>query len=201
MSLLHFDTLACKKNDTKVGVALVLAGISLGYPVKQQHYKEALEKGYIKCKFSESGEVEDIWITEEGRSLFSKIAKDFNHTDDEWYMKTVEGMRECYPAGAKKDKYGRKTPYQWRGNTKNNAQRLKSILQENGYKPSDELSEKCINATKRYVESFHEDFLYMNLLEYFIYKQVDGKKSQLISYLENESDDEDDSLECPLMRN
>ena len=53
--------------------------------------------------------------------------------------------------------------------------------------------EQAINAVKRYVESFNNNFTYMECLEYFILRLRPEFKSNFISYLENADADDDNT--------
>lgn len=114
--------------------------------------------------------------------------------DDELDILTEELM-EIFPSG-KKDG----TSTYWRGNKKDIKLRLKKFFKLYGNKFTfDQIKE----ATKRYVNSFNGDYMYMRVLKYFIWKDVkktDGEGrgfieevSDLASYIENEGSDDGNS--------
>lgn len=114
--------------------------------------------------------------------------------DDELDILTKELM-EIFPSG-KKDG----TSTYWRGNKKDIKLRLKKFFKLYGNKFTfDQIKE----ATKRYVNSFNGDYMYMRVLKYFIWKDVkktDGEGrgfieevSDLASYIENEGSDDGNS--------
>ena len=95
----------------------------------------------------------------------------------------ADKLRELYPEGRKEG-----TNYYWRDSTKIIARKLKALDKKYGIDFTDE---QAINATKRYIDSFNGNYTYMQLLKYFIMKNVlkDGEleeTSQLLSYIENE---------------
>ncbi len=57
--------------------------------------------------------------------------------------------------------------------------------------------EAIINATKRYVEGFNDNYTYMRTLRYFLWREEKGasgdveSKSDLLTYLENSEEEKD----------
>lgn len=100
------------------------------------------------------------------------------------YVAIAEKMREVYPKGKKQG-----LPYYWRDSTKVIAQRLMMFFKKYG---EDYTEENIVNATKKYVDSWHGNYQYMQLLKYFIMKKnPQGEDtSELLSYLENEGQTE-----------
>lgn len=98
------------------------------------------------------------------------------------YDALAEKLREIYPEGKKEG-----TAYMWRDSVHTIARKLKKLVKKYGDCFSDE---DAIEATKRYVESFNGNYMYMQLLKYFILKRVCvggefEENSQLLSYIEN----------------
>ena len=78
----------------------------------------------------------------------------------------------------------------WRGSNFEVNKKHKTLIKKTGIQFTDE---QAINAAKRYIKSFNGNYSFMQVLPYFILKQVtiDGsieEKSQLLSYIENEED-------------
>ena len=87
-----------------------------------------------------------------------------------------------YPNGKKGG-----TQYYWRDSTNVIAKKLKAVIKKYGDCFTDE---QAIDATKRYVASFNGNYQFMQLLKYFICKNVVKggeveEQSQLLSYIEN----------------
>lgn len=103
--------------------------------------------------------------------------------------KLADKMRELFP---KQKKEGTASTY-FRGNNYEITHRLKKFFIFFGNKYSDE---QILEATKKYVDSFHGDYTYMRVLKYFIWKSEAKKMpdsdisveliSDLATMLENE---------------
>lgn len=112
------------------------------------------------------------------------------------YIVLADKLRELYPRG-KKDG----TNIQWRDSSSIIAKKLAYIAVNYNFTFTDE---EAISATKKYIESFGDDRRYMQVLKYFIAKQVpqgDGTleyKSEFMSYIEalreNPDDIQDDGV-------
>ena len=94
----------------------------------------------------------------------------------------AERLRELYPEGKKQG-----TQYYWRDSNSVIVKKLKALIKKYGDCFTDE---QAINATKKYVESFNGNYQFMQLLKYFISKNVVKggeveETSQLLSYIEN----------------
>ena len=98
-----------------------------------------------------------------------------------------------FPSGKKEG-----TSLYWKGNRKDNKERLQKFFKLYGNKYSDK---QIIHAAKKYVESFNGQYAYMRALKYFIWKDEkkmgsDGRKyieevSDLASYIENAGQEDD----------
>lgn len=87
--------------------------------------------------------------------------------NDKWYMQLAEAMQNAYPGGRKSG-----TTYSWRGSTKIIADRLKKVA----IKFDTEFTEKeVVEVTEHFVKGF-DDYTYMPLLQYFIYKENANKQ-------------------------
>lgn len=101
-------------------------------------------------------------------------------------------VKDCFPQGKMKDRFGRDTPYYYRCNKSEVAKALKRFFTQYGNDYSDE---DIVDATKRYVASFKGNYAGMRLAKYFIMKNPikqgeDGngyveQVSDLLTFLEN----------------
>lgn len=92
-------------------------------------------------------------------------------------------LKEIYPKGKKPG-----TNYYFCSNVKEVVLKLNKFFKIYG----EYTDEEIIDATQRYIDSFQEDFTYMRLLKYFIYKESDnGGISELATLLENKDFDEE----------
>lgn len=97
------------------------------------------------------------------------------------FMALADKLRELFPEGRKDG-----TTYPWRDNTVTIAKKLKTLCDKFQCKFTDE---EAIAATKRYVDSFHRNYRYMQLLKYFILKRDNEKmeeSSQLLNFIQNQ---------------
>lgn len=102
---------------------------------------------------------------------------------DEELLALAKKMRELYPQGKMLDRSGRPTPYYYRCNNNEVVKKLKKFFTIFG----DVSDEDILDATKRYVESYHGDYRGMRLIKYFILK--DGiKEGENGNYVEQISD-------------
>ena len=129
-----------------------------------------------------------VQITPKGQSYIESIlAKSKIHVSSdnlERYRTLADKMREVYPKGLKPG-----TNYQWRDSTAIIADRLMRLVAKYNIEFTDE---EAVEATKRYIASFNDNYRYMQILKYFISKQkpVEGtsaeQNSQFLSFLQNE---------------
>ena len=117
--------------------------------------------------------------------------------DEQRLMNLAKKMREHYPQGKMKDKFGRETPYYYRCNNTEIVKALKRFFVVVG---KDIPDEDILDATKRYVASFNGNYSGMRLIKYFILKNdvrpnEDGtghveQISDLLTFLENKESEE-----------
>lgn len=103
------------------------------------------------------------------------------------YKKLAEDLMAIFPEGKKAG-----TTYYWRGSITVISERLKKLVAQKNVEFTDE---QAISAARRYVQSFNGNYKYMSILMYFIYKNKNSEKefdSQLLSYIENEAQNDDD---------
>ena len=110
---------------------------------------------------------------------------DCERTDDE-ILALAKRLREIYPEGKMRDKYGTVTPYYYRCNNSEVAKALKRFFSQKGNYSDEEI----IDATKRYVASFQGMYWQRNmrLLKYFIIKNPIKQGEDGRGYVEQISD-------------
>lgn len=119
---------------------------------------------------------------------------------DEQLIMLAKQMREIFPQRKMLDRLGRPTPYYYRCNTSEVVRKLKKFFTIFGNIPDSDI----IDATKRYVASFHGDYTGMRLIKYFILKDdvkpsEDGtghveQISDLATFLENKDCEEEEVI-------
>jgi hypothetical protein len=116
-------------------------------------------------------------------------------SDDRLLNLAIE-MRECFPKGKMRDRFGRETPYYYRCNNNEVIKKLKKFFAQFGNYPDEEI----IDATKRYVAAnSRNNYANMRLIKYFILKDAlkqgdDGNDhveqiSDLATFLENKEEE------------
>lgn len=143
----------------------------------------------IEESLKEKGLIIDKHLSLNAVKMLMKIKFD-SLVDDtvnkpERFLKLAEKLRMLFPEGKKAG-----TTYYWRGSNIEIAKKLESLVKKHKFKFTDE---QAINATKRYVESFNGNYTYMQLLKYFIVKNINTEngteiKSSFMEYIENEND-------------
>lgn len=128
-------------------------------------------------------------LSTNSKDILSKIITNSNpkiKESSDRYKKLAEDLMAIFPEGKKAG-----TTYYWRGSITVIAERLKKLIAQKNVEFTDE---QAINAAKRYVQSFNGNYKYMSILMYFIYKNKNSEKefdSQLLSYIENEAQSDD----------
>lgn len=143
------------------------------------------------------------YVTQHWSDVLDEILCDSSgQTDtDETLLQLAEKVRQCFPEGKMKDRFGRPTPYYYRCNRTEVKNALKRFFNNTGLRPSDE---DIIDAAKRYVADFKGDYNgKLRLAKYFIWKNdvrptEDGRaeveqKSDLLTYLANKDSAEENS--------
>jgi hypothetical protein len=142
----------------------------------------------------------DYKVTQHWSDILDEILADSSgavEKSDEELLELAKQMRELYPQGKMKDRYGRLTPYYYRCNNSEVVKKLKKFFTIFG----DVDNEEILDATKRYVASFQDNYTGMRLIKYFILKDdvkpsEDGQGhveqiSDLATFLENKESEED----------
>lgn len=180
----------CKKKGmdlpSLLAVLLVKTGVNITELFNDLVNKEVL----VKDMFSEGFLVTQRWDSTCSDILLSA---DTSVPSDEQLLPLVDTLMSIFPSGKKEG-----TSLYWKGNRKDNKERLQKFFKLYGNKYSDE---QIIHAAKKYVESFNGQYTYMRALKYFIWKdekkmRSDGRKyieevSDLASYIENAGQEDD----------
>lgn len=179
MQIIINDAVCLKKNLSAKELLMALA-------IRAGNYQDTLKKMLAKKILA----IEDnkYVISEQWRSAIDDLIKE---NSDERLLNLANKMRDCFPKGKMPG-----TPYFYRCNTAEVVKKLKKFFASYGNIYTDD---QIIEATKRFVASFNEDFRYLPLIKYFISKlkaetNEDGvthnvEYSPLADYLENKGDD------------
>ena len=140
-------------------------------------------------------------VTQHWSEVLDEILADSSEVqgvDDARLLNLAQQMRELYPKGKMKDRYGRESPYYFRCNNSEVVKALKRFITQRGNYSDEEI----LDATKRYVAAnSRNNFSNMRLIKYFILK--DERKedqegnikvnqvSDLETYLANKEEDDD----------
>ena len=141
------------------------------------------------------------YLTQHWSEVIDEVLADSTGEQDEDRLKELAlKMKELYPEGRMIDKNtGKLTPYYFRCNTREIAQKLKTFFTRYGNFTDDEV----LDATRRYVASYHGNYQQkgFRLIKYFILKD-DVKQgpngnyvepvSQLLDFLENKGSEDKD---------
>lgn len=141
----------------------------------------------------------NTYITQHWSDVLDEILFDSSgkvEKSDEELLELAKQMRELYPQGKMKDRYGRMTPYYYRCNNSEVVKKLKKFFTIFGNVSDEDI----LDATKRYVASFQGNYTGMRLIKYFILKDdvkpgEDGNHVEQISdldtFLENKESEEE----------
>ena len=106
-------------------------------------------------------------LTDKGKSIVQKVNVD-NYLNSKIEKDNIKDLaselQKLFPAGKKPG-----TNYYWRGFKQEIIKKLETISNKFDFEFT---KEQAINATKRYVDSFNGDYRYMQLLKYFILKNI-----------------------------
>lgn len=185
------DTDKCAELGLTPDVALYLTSLYFNCCITKDTFNEVCKKGFIEYDEFKAGFPVNGRITQTGvdvvESLFlnSEIVQVVKCGDEEQdrFMVLADKLREIYPQGKKQG-----TNLQWRDSTVMICKRLKALIKKYGVSFTDE---EAVEATKRYVDSFHGDYRFMQVLRYFLWKddKINGEEvSQFLSYLQNNDD-------------
>jgi hypothetical protein len=140
-------------------------------------------------------------VTQHWSDILDEIIADSSgkiEKSDEELIQLAQKMRELYPQGKMKDRFGRMTPYYYRCNNAEVVRKLKKFFTVFG----DVKDNDILDATRRYVASFQGNYTGMRLIKYFILKDdvkpsEDGaghveQISDLATFLENIEEGEEE---------
>lgn len=153
----------------------------IGYlKISKEDFNTSLEK-YIKQRFiGENYLTKSILLSNNAKDLVAEIIteSEANRISDIDFDKLAKRLQEIYPKGNKPG-----TTYEWRGTTREIAQKLRALVVYHHFIFSEE---EAVKAIKEYIEFFKGDTKYMQLLKYFILRTVDGDiDSTFMSIIEN----------------
>lgn len=138
------------------------------------------------------------YVTQHWSDVIDEIICDSAPSEEmpeEQLTELAKQMQAIYPAGKMLNKFGIETPYYYRCNVGEIRKRLKKFFLLSGNYTSEEI----LDATRRYVESFHGNYRGMRLIKYFILKDdiketVEGNHieqiSDLATFLENKAEED-----------
>jgi hypothetical protein len=172
-----------EKNNLSMNEFLVLL-LTYNKANIQEVKQSLVEKGLADFSVFD----DELVISSTTKDLITSITIDSDVkvlSKDKEFKELADKLKELFPKGKKAG-----TTYMWRDSTAVIARKLKTLVVKYDYQFTEE---QAIKATKAYVESFNGDYTYMQLLKYFILKSLpDGEiKSDFMSYIENEGDEND----------
>lgn len=187
---IYINEASCNKHGLSISEVIDLLAINYSGN-KDTTIKQLLNKKMIYPEYDANYNVRRWILTDEGRDTLISVMADSkggNRTDEQ-LIELCKAMQSLFPTGKKLGKPGSPS-YYWRGNTMEIVNKLKKYFMRFGDTYTDD---EILDATKRYVDSFHGDYRYMRLLKYFISKQEVNasneleETSELLTFLENKN--------------
>lgn len=184
---IYINESSCNKHKLSINEAIDLLAIDRSNN-RDTTVKQLLDKKLIYPEYDANYNVRRWLLTDSGKETLISIIADSKGASrtDEQLVELCKAMQSLFPTG-KKIGTG---SYYWRGNTMEIVNKLKKYFIRFGDIYTDD---EILDATKRYVESFHGDYRFMRLLKYFISKQelnASGEleeTSELLTFLENKN--------------
>ena len=186
------DEKVCTKHKMTVQEVLIALIMRMG------NVPDTMENMLNREILVDTGEYQ---VTQYWSDVLDEIISDSSgkvEKSDEELLELAKQMRELYPQGKMKDRYGRMTPYYYRCNNSEVVKKLKKFFTIFGNVSNEEI----LDATKRYVASFQGNYTGMRLIKYFILKDdvkpsEDGtghveQISDLATFLENKESEEEE---------
>ena len=179
----------CKEKGMDLPSLLAVLLVKTGVNITEL-FNNLINKGILVKDISSDG----FLVTQNWDSICSDILLSADKTvpSEDQLLPLVNSLMEIFPPGKKEG-----TTIYWKGNKKDNRERLQKFFKLYGNKYS---NEQILEAAKKYVESFNGQYTYMRALKYFIWKDEkkigsDGKRyieevSDLASYIENAGQEE-----------
>lgn len=187
----YIDTDECKKLKIPVSTALYLAAFYYDEAINENTFKEAVSRGLVNFSgYDIRYQPQDVKITQQGidfvESIFLNSEFRLPYSKEDRYEELAEKLRELFPKGRKPG-----TNLMWKGSVFEVTKKLKTLVKKT---KAEFTNEQAIEATKKYIESFNGTYNYMQVLPYFILKQVPvngvyEERSQLLSYIENNEEE------------
>lgn len=185
---IYINEVSCNKYKVSINEAIDLLSISYSSNINTT-VKQLLDKKLIYPEYDASYNVTRWLLTDAGKDILISIIADSKGSSrtDEQLITLCKSLQSLFPVSKKPG-----TASYFRGNTMEIVNKLKKYFTCFGDTYSDE---EIIDATKRYVDSFHGDYRYMRLLKYFIFKKelnASGEleeTSDLLTFLENKHQD------------
>lgn len=194
---IYFDIDVCATKNLSISTALYLLSVYFGKHINsKEELTKCCNKGYVVYYNYNEGNPAKVELTDTGLKLVEELILDSefkpNTKDGKRFEELAEQLQALYPQGKKKG-----TNYYWRDSTAVIVKKLKALVKKYG---DCFTNEQAIAATKKYVDSFNGDYRFMQLLKYFISKNVIKggeveEQSQLLSYIENADQVEDTQQE------
>ena len=177
----------------KLTIPEVLAALSVR---QAKNYEEMIENLFNREVLVQHGD--KTLITQHWSDVLDEIICDSSgsYGSDDRLLNLAIAMRECFPKGKMKDRFGRETPYYYRCNNNEVIKKLKKFFTQFGNYSDEEI----LDATKRYVATnSRNNYANMRLIKYFILKDAvkqgeDGENhveqvSDLATFLENKEEE------------
>ena len=180
------DPKECEKLNVSFPVALYLLALYYNTEITKESQKESICRGLASISSYDRNGNPEIHITQTGVDFVESIFLNSEFREDkkiDRFDELAKKLKELFPKGKKPG-----TSLMWRGSDFEVSKKLKTLIKKTGAEFTDE---QAIEATRKYVESFNGIYNYMQILPYFIIKQVPvngvyEERSQLLSYIENE---------------
>lgn len=182
-----FDTNVCAMRGLPVKTALYLLSVYFGNHINsKEELNKCVDKGFVVYYNYNDGNPNRVELTEKGIELVENLILDSEFKpmtkDGDRFEVLADALRDLYPDGKKAG-----TNYYWKDSHGVIVKKLKALVKKYG---DTFTNEEAIAATKKYVDSFNGDYRFMQLLKYFICKNVIKggeveEQSQLLSFIEN----------------
>lgn len=173
------DSKVLKKNKLTIGQFLLM--LSYHYKVTEEEFNDLLNKHFY---ISNSYGKREPYLSDKGASIINKIileGDNLNTQEKDELKQLAKKMQDLFPTGKKLG-----TNYYWKGNVREIENKLQVFFKKYGEFPEEEI----IKATENYLNAYADDKRFMQLLKYFIMKNVakggiTETQSELLTYIEN----------------
>ncbi len=173
------DSKVLKKNNLTIGQFLLM--LSYHYKITEEEFNDLLNKHFY---ISTSNGKREPYLSDKGAAIINKIileGDNLNAQEKDELNQLAKKMQDLFPVGKKLG-----TNYYWRGNVREIENKLQVFFKKYGEFPEEEI----IKATENYLNAYADDKRFMQLLKYFIMKNVakggvTETQSELLTYIEN----------------